>query len=294
MRFNPIAATLSLLDRSSPGLWQHLRRACRQAFTSQRRRTAGIVIAAVMAVLLVPMTYEIDCDAELQPVWRRFVASPFDGTLSECLVRPGEYVEKGTVLALMDEREIQHEMAGIQADMSGAQKEHYSYMAEHKSGEAAIARHEVERLKHRSDLLTFRTENLELRSPIDGIVVSGDHKDEEGVPLKTGETLFEIAPLDSMIIEVAVPEEDIRLVSKGMSIRLQLEAMPATLIHARIARIYPRAQLKNHDNVFIVEAEIMNNDGLLRPGMRGNAGIRSQRHTIAWNLFHKPAAWLVG
>jgi biotin carboxyl carrier protein len=291
---NPIAATLSLLDRSSPGLWQHLRRAGRKACTQQRRRTAGVVVAAVTALLLVPMTYEIDCDAELQPVSRRFVASPFDGTLRECLVRPGEYVEKGTVLAVMDEREIQYELAGIQADMSGAQKERYSLMAEQKSGEAAIARHEFERLKHRSDLLTFRNKNLELRSPIDGIVVSGDHKDEEGVPLETGETLFEIAPLDSMIIEVAVPEEDIRWVREGMSIRLQLEAMPANVIHARIARIYPRAELKNHDNVFIVEAEIGNENGLLRPGMRGDAEIRSDRHTLGWNLFHKPAAWLAG
>jgi multidrug resistance efflux pump len=194
----------------------------------------------------------------------------------------------------MDEREIQYELAGIQADMSGAQKERYSLMAERKSGEAAIARHEFDRLKHRSDLFTFRSENLELRSPIDGIVVSGDHKDEEGVPLKTGETLFEVAPLDLMIIEVAVPEEDIRWVREGMSIRLQLEAMPATVIHASVARLYPRAELKNHDNVFIVEAEIGNEKGLLRPGMRGNAEIHSDRHPLGWNLFHKPAAWLVG
>lgn len=291
---SPVAATLSLLDRSSPGLWQHVRRVWRRTVTGQRRRTAGIVTAVVTALLLVPMRYKIDCDAELQPVRRRFVASPFDGTLRRCLVRPGDFVEQGTVLAVMDDREIQYELAGIQADMSGARTERYAYMAEQKSGEAAIARHEFERLRHRSDLLTFRSENLELRSPIDGIVVSGDHKNEEGVPLQTGDTLFEIAPLSSMIIEVAVPEEDIRWVREGMSVQLQLEAMPASLIRAKVERIYPRAELKKNDTIFIVEAEISNDSGLLRPGMRGHAKIHSDRHTLGWNLFHKPAAWLVG
>jgi multidrug resistance efflux pump len=236
---NPVASTLSLLDRSAPDLWQHLRRLLRQTLVSQRRRTVGIIVAAATAVLLLPMNYQIDCDAELQPVLRRFVATPFDGTLLECLVRPGEYVERDTVLALMDEREVQWELAGIKADMSRAQKERNSHLAEYKYVEAAIARHEVERLKHRTDLLTFRNDNLELRSPIDGIVVSGDHKDEEGIPLKTGETLFEIAPLDSMIIEVAVPEEDIRWVKQGMAIRLQLDAMPAETIHATVAGFFP-------------------------------------------------------
>lgn len=290
----PIAATLMLLDRSAPGPGSYFKRLWRHAFTSQRRRTIGVIAAALTAIMLLPLHYRIDCEAELQPVWRRFVATPFDGTLQECLVRPGEYVERGTLLALMDEREINWELAGIQADMSRARKEHNSHLAEHNSGDAAIARHEVDRLQHRSDLLTFRSENLELRSPIDGIVVSGDHRDEEGVPLKTGDTLFEIAPLDLMFVEIAVPEEDIRWVREGMPVRLQLNAMPAKLIDATVSRVYPRAELKDHDNVFIVEAEISNSDGLLRPGMRGNVQIISDRHTLGWNLLHKPTAWLVG
>lgn len=290
----PLAGTLMLLDRSAPGLLSHLRRTCRQAFTTRRRATLGIIAAVVTAVLLLPLHYRISCDAELQPVWRRFVATPFDGTLQECLARPGEYVERGALLAVMDEREIQWELAGIQADMSRAQKERNTHLAEHNHGDAAIARHEIDRLRHRSDLLTFRSDNLELRSPIDGIVVSGDHKDEEGVPLKTGDTLFEIAPLDLMIVEIAVPEEDIRWVREGMPVTLQLNAMPAERVDAMVTRVYPRAELRDHDNVFIVEAEISNTGGLLRPGMRGSVQIISDRHTLGWNVFHKPAAWMVG
>jgi len=290
----PIAATLALLDRTAPGLWQYLHRGWRKVYSEQRRRTAGIVVASLLTVMLLPLHYQIDCDAELQPVSRRFVAAPFDGTLQECLVRPGDYVRKDTLLAVMDEREIEYELAGIQADVSRARTEQNAYRAEHEFSEAAIAAHEVERLQQRSELLRYRSDNLELRSPIDGIVVEGDHKDAEGVPLKTGDSLFEIAPLDAMTIEVFVPEEDIRWVRAGMTLQLQLDAMPASIVPAHVVRIHPGAELRDHENVFVVEAEIANSDGLYRPGMRGSVTIESDRHLLGWNLFHKPGARLMG
>ncbi len=289
-----LAATLALLDRTAPGLWQYLYRNWRKIYSEQRRRAAGVVVAASLAVMLLPLHYQIDCDAELQPVSRRFVAAPFDGTLQECLVRPGDYVRKDMLLALMDEREIEYELAGIQADVSRARTERNTHRAGHKFSDAAIAGHEVERLQQRSELLAYRSDNLELRSPIDGIVVAGDHKDAEGVPLKTGESLFEIAPLDTMTIEVSVPEEDIRWVRPGMPMSLQLDAMPADVVQTRVLRIHPSAELRDHENVFIVEAEIANADSLYRPGMRGSVTIESDRHSFGWNLFHKPGARLIG
>jgi len=269
-------------------------RSCRSAFSVHRLRTVACVAGVIASILMLPLRYTIDCDAELQPVARRFVAVPFDGTLRKCLVRPGDVVTQDMLLAQMDEREIRWEIAGIQADLSRARNERDTHLADHKVGDAEIARHETARLRNRSELLSYRSDNLELRSPIDGIVISGDHRNEEGIPLSTGDTLFEIAPMDRMIIEVAIPEEDIRWARPGMSVSLQLDAAPATLFDAEIIRIHPRAELKDSENVFIAEAEIDNFDGLLRPGMRGGARIRADRNLLGWNLFHKPVAYLVG
>ena len=209
-------------------------------------------------------------------------------------MRPGDVVSTNMLLARMDDREIRWEIAGLQADLSRATNERDSHLADHKMGDAEIARHEMARLKNRSELLSYRNDNLDLRSPIDGIVVSGDHRDEEGIPLSTGDTMFEIAPLDAMVIEVAIPEEDIRWTRPGMPVRLQLDSMPAMVFDAEIVRIHPRAELKDQENVFIAEAGISNSEGLLRPGMRGAARVRSDRNLLGWNLFHKPAAHIVG
>ena len=173
-------------------------------------------------------------------------------------------------------------------------KNHNAHLSEQKFGEAAIARHEIDRLRNQSGLLEDRTKNLEIRSPVAGVIVAGDLKDTEGVPLEAGQSLFEVAPLDRMVVEVAIPEEDIRHIQPGMSIRLRLDAMPSETIEATIQRIHPRAELRDHENVFIAEAELPNSERQLRPGMRGSAKVSTGSRTLGWNLFHKPIAHMAG
>ena len=42
-----------------------------------------------------------------------------------------------------------------------------------------------------------------------GIVVSGDLKRHEGAAVKIGQSLYEVAPLEKLVAEVAIPEEEL-------------------------------------------------------------------------------------
>jgi len=97
-----------------------------------------------------------------------------------------------------------------------------------------------------------------------------------------------------MVVEIGVPEEDVRHVTAGMTVDIQLEAVPEEKVQAVIRSVHPRAELLDGENVFIAEADIPNNNAILRPGMRGLADVSTRRHSLGWNLFHKPAAWLAG
>ena len=46
---------------------------------------------------------------------------------------------------------------------------------------------------------------------------------------------------------VAVPEDDVRFVRVGMPVRVQLDAFPLERSRARIERLHPRAELREHD-----------------------------------------------
>lgn len=289
-----LAGCLGVLQKVADSRWLSLIRGARGVLTTSRLQMAAWLSGAIAMVLMLPMIYRIRCELELQPVERRYVAAPFDGPLEQCLVEPGDIVTKDQLLAQMDGREIRWELAEVQANLNKATKERNTQLSKKEFGNAAISGHEMQRLEQRAALLQHRNESLEIRSPADGVVVSGDHREAEGVPLEMGKTLFEIAPLDAMVVELCIPEEDIRHVEIGMTVDIQLEAAPEDSITALIRSVHPRAEIRDGKNIFIAEADIPNHTSLLRPGMRGSAHVNTRRHALGWNLFHKPAAWLLG
>ena len=290
----PLATVFSVLNRQSNHRWLHGLTKLKQQLTASRLQTAGWIASIAAIVLLLPVTYTVKGTAELQPAERRFVAAPFAGPLDECLVEPGDIVRKDQLLATMDGREIRWELAEVEASLNKAIRERNTQTADREFGSASVTSQEVARLEQRRAMLQHRATSLEIRSPADGIVVSGDHREAEGVPLDAGQSLFEIAPLDRMVIEVGLPEGDVRHVVAGMTVTVQPDAIPERSLTATIRRIHPRAELRDGDNVFVAEADILNEDGILRPGMRGQARVSTERHPLGWNLFHKPVAWTLG
>jgi multidrug resistance efflux pump len=286
----PLASSFQLLVRAQRG---PIHRALTAAVRLARGRRGLVLLGAIIGLvglMLVPVPCQLRCDCELQPVVRRFVAAPFDGPLEKSLVEPGDVVVQDQLLAHMDGREIRWELAGTRADLHRAAKARAGHVATHESGKAELARYEVDRLQVRTELLEHRSDNLEIRSPVDGVVVSGDWKRAEGTPLKTGQTLFEIAPLDRMVLEVAVLERDVPYVEPGMPVRIRFDAFPLKSRTAAVESIHPRSELRDHANVFIAEVPVDNANRLLRPGMRGRAQVTGRPYPLGWNLFRRPIA----
>ncbi|MHC4403362.1 MAG: efflux RND transporter periplasmic adaptor subunit [Planctomycetota bacterium] len=283
-----IASCLSLLQRARGGPVRRLRRSLVGKKRTWKTKTALLALCAVVAALFLPVHYKIGCDCRLEPVSRRFVAAPYDGILQEALVSSGATVAAGDVLARMDGREIRWELAGITAERDRAVKQSDAAFANHKFAAAEVTKLEVDRLELKMQLLEHRRQNLNVKSPIGGVVTFGDLERAQGAPVKCGQTLFEIAPLTEMLVEVAIPEDEISYVRAGQQAIIHLEACPGADHHGTISKIHPRSEIRDHQNVFLAEVALMNSGGNLRPGMRGRAKIIGPCRTWAWNLFHKP------
>ena len=259
-----------------------------RAFHHRKGFTVLGTFALVCSLMLVPVTYKVKCECTVEPVTRRYIAAPFESVLERCLVKPGEKVTEGQVLARLDGREVRLNRAKVLADRQQAVKRRDAAQASRQYSEQRIEQLEVERLDSELKILDQRAENLEIRSPIDGVIASGDLERTVGAPLSLGQLLFEVAPLGEMLIELAVDGSDIAYVEKSKRIDLRVNAYPSQLWESTVERIQPRAEIYEDTNVFVVEGRLANNSGKLRPGMKGRAKIHAGRHALGWVLFHKP------
>ena len=283
---DPLAGTLSLVEQIPHGRWQRLVEQAKQLSSK-----TGLVCLAVTLVLAgalaFPVTHEVNSSCVLQPVVRRYVPAPFEGRLERTLVEPGDVVTEGQILARLEGRDLQLEISQILSDLHRASKERDGYLAEKEFGRAEVSRFEMERLQGKVDLWERKAGQLEIRSPLDGIVLTGDLRKLEGAPLRIGQTLFEIAPLDDMTAEIEVPDEDVAFVAKDQSVEMRFEAYPDRGWSGTIGRLHPRSETRQQNNVFIAEVQLTNSNAQLRPGMSGRAAIKVGSRSLGWVLLHR-------
>lgn len=279
---------LALTLRANQSMRQILGRRIKQVYRQRATRIGLFAMLMAAAIMLIPLPYRVHCECNLQPIHRRFIAAPYEGILESSTVESGDLVHENQVIARLDGRQLRMELAGLEADFDGAKKRRDSSLANRDVAESQIARSEMRRHEASIKILKQQLTNLEVRSPIDGVVVSGDLEKAHGAPVEMGQTLFEVAPLEEMVAEVAIPESEIGYVQKGMTVSVKLDAFPFETFTGTVALIHPHAEPLDDQSVFIADVKLTNVRGQLKPGMKGQAKVSSAWAPLGWNLFHRP------
>lgn len=283
------AGQWTLLDRAVAPAWKNFLSSTRQLLRQNAGRTALAVLGAIALLLLCPWYYRVGAEARLEPVSRRFLTAPFDARLERTLAKNGDSVRAGDVVAVLDGSQLRMEQSALEAELAASRKRHDSSLATGDIAAAQVARNESMGTRARLDLIEEQLAQLEIRAPIDGIVVSGDLDTAEGTALKTGQTLFEIGPLDRIRAEVLIPESELRHVAGSSAVAIRLAAWPFDEWSGTITKIHQRSEIIDDRNCFVAEVELDNADGRLRPGMKGQSGVQSGWSTLGWIWLHR--AW---
>ena len=289
----PAGSAISVVRRAQPGF---ARRSLGRAFGNSGRSkliVAALLAATISLVMMVPMPYRIACRFRCEPAEKRFCVASYDGMLRDTFVEPGDIVTRGQVLARMDDRELRYELSGLAAEQHRAGKERDVYLADELIAKSFMAALDVDRFRSRTELIENRLNNLDMRSPTAGIVLSGPVERRENYPVTVGQLLYEIAPLDPIRFDVAVAAAEMDHTEVGMKVELRADRNVSDLLIGTIKRIRPRSEVVNDRNVFIAEVEFANSDGTLRPGMEGSARVISRSHATGWNLFHRASEYIV-
>lgn len=264
----------SILPDLGGVLWSRPKRKQWQLSESVAGNVARIGALAVLIVglfLVWPVPYRVVCRAKIDTYAQRMVSAPFEATLAQSYVLPGDQVASGQMLLKLDGRPMRLELEGVEAEIQQVSKEHNAALANNQIAESQQLVLRKRRLDRKRDLIIDRLENLEVTSPIDGVVISGDLEKYTGAPLERGQALLEVAPLDVVRLELEIPDYEIGYVKRGADTSVKLDAVGGRAMDLQIEDIYPSAELRNDQNVFIARLSLENQDGVLRPGMLGDA-----------------------
>lgn len=177
---------------------------------------------------------------------------------------PGDVLDKGAALADL-----------LIPEWSAAQEE---YLALRRIGEPALLAAARQRLRL-AGMPASTISQLErsgkvnafitISTPIGGVLQELDVR--EGMTLAAGAPLARINGLDSVWLEVAVPEAQSQGIRVGQRATARLPALPGQLIEGEITAVLPEANAASR--TLRVRVELPNPDGLLRPGLTAQASL---------------------
>jgi RND family efflux transporter MFP subunit len=282
------------------GPWARLSTSARSAMREfggpQRPGFKLIALLAVVAIGVVAFwhtDYRVAARTVVEGSTQIAAVAPFDGFVAEGLVRAGDTVRKGQPLARLDDRDLKLERARWDAERAQLQRRYQVAQSQADRATMGVLAAQVNQAEAQLALAEEKLSRTTLVAPFDGVVVSGDLSQQVGSPLQTGQTLFEVAPLQGFRVMMQVDDRDIAGLALGQHGELVLSGLPDRKLPLSVKRITPVSTQQDGHNVFAVEAAI---DGpavaALRPGMQGIAKVVVGQRSLLWIWTHGLVDWL--
>jgi len=279
-------AQLPLDKRLGVAVRDLLRRYSEPGHTTLKSVTASALIV-LLAILFIPVNYAVTADANLLGEVQRAIIAPYDGYVAEAPLRAGDTVAATTLMAQLDDRDLRLELAKWRGEEAEALKSRQEAIAQHDRAKVAVLGAQIDQARASRALAEEKLSRAQVRAPIAGIVVSGDLSQSLGAPVKRGDVLFEVAPLDEYRIVLEVDDADIANIEPGQTGNLALSSLPHDTMPFSVSRIVPTATAEDGRNFFAVEARLDRKIPELRPGMIGIGKVSVGDRSLLWIWTHR-------
>jgi len=248
---------------------------------------ALIAVAGALFLLFANGDYRVAAETALEPVIQQAAVAPFNGYIKEAPVRAGDLVKGGTVLAVLDDRELKLERLKHLSEQEEQLKQYRQAMAEHSAAQVQIVGAQLEQTRAQIERAEDQLQRTVVSAPFDGVIVSGDLSQSLGAPVERGTILYEVAPLSVFRVILKVDEREVGDIQVGQRGNILLSAFPHDPIAFQVEKITPVSTAKEGRNFFRVEAKLDYNDARLRPGLEGVGKIEIERRRYAWIWTHQ-------
>ena len=261
--------------------------------------------AAGLALLLLvpPVATRVSTGLVLEPGKTASVRAQVAGQVQQVYVRTGDFVKAGQLLATLRNTELGAESRALAGEMALANSNLRNGQDRSDYDAAATGVRERNRLNQELGIANRNLDSLNIRAPIDGIIMADDLDQITGSSIEAGEDLGTIVDRSSMKARILVRDWELEDVKDGASVKVKVAPFPFRTYAGTVEKILPAAAIDHPvtqtqdlerlgqklTNYFAVEMEFPNPDGSLREGMTGTARIAGKSSPLAWQFCR--AAW---
>ena len=214
--------------------------------------TSLAAVTVIMGLFLfLPISYSHHATFVMEPTEQVPVRAETEGFVGSVLVREGDFVRRGALLAVMRDIDLEQTRDSLRSQIGVLDR---NALTQRALGDTA---HALETEQQRAQLgqALAKTESellsLSITAPTDGIIITPRVEDKTGMMLEKGAELCQIAKAGSLRARVVVDDWDLNEVEVGAAAVLRLNAVsgaltghvislaPASKLHQRLSPLAP-------------------------------------------------------
>lgn len=261
----------------------------------------ALPIVAAILILCLPVRFKIGGEAMLRPTNFQSLSSMVSSRLDRVLVREGQSVNEGDLLAVLETRDLA-------LQLHQAQQEYQRYMSEsdlarNLGDETRMQMAQLSASKQAAlaDKYRFQISQAEVRAPFDGVIIGPlNLKMRVGDVLNVGDTIVEMAKPDSWEVKIDIREQDLAYLEKSLGSKKVIQSevkFNADPTKTHILELNDSTQLayglETRFGNYSFAAVLPVNEGIdaknLKMGYTGNAEFIMGRRPLAYIMFRDVA-----
>jgi multidrug resistance efflux pump len=281
-----------------------------------------LISAAVLVLLAIGLLWQTDFDMRakgtLQPVNKADIFAPMSSEVLQVLKDNGDFVEENEPLVKLRNRDLEIRLHQVEGDFNSAMETAAAVQQQlinsaqkltgqektKLQGELASAKVKLNTLTLQLELIRKQQEQLTVRSPIKGKVISWDvRKTLQNRPVETGQVLMTVAAENTDYhVELYMPERKMKHLAnareavKRRNADADLEVVyilmtdPGVYHYGKLDRVHGAAEAhEEHGNMVRLHVKPDEPIPNPRPGATLTADVHCGKAPLLWNWLHE--AW---
>jgi hypothetical protein len=243
--------------------------------------------------LLYPIRQSVLAPAEIVAKEPFVISPPIEGVVGDIFVEPNQTVTKDQALFTLDQTKFINQYRVAEKGLNVAE-ERFRKAGQHAFGssdnkeDTSVLKAEMEKARAEMDFAKSLLDQIQIKSPADGIVIYSNKTDWIGKPVSVGEKVMQVANSNQKELDIWLPVSDAIQLEPGSDVKLFLNISPLSQIPAKIKYVsYSATQRPDNTLAYLVKAEFVEPTSE-RIGLQGTAKLYSTRVLLIYYLTWRP------